>query len=113
MVYPSSFKEQRKEARVNTQSSVLISIGTQLSFQGQLRDLSMNSAFVVAKDSIFLEAGDAITLSFPMASANTEDPLKVFACVSRMVKGEGFAVYFTKMTDSVKEELQKLCRTKI
>lgn len=112
MTYPSSFKEKRQESRINSSLSVLVSIGTQLTLKGNLRDLSMTSAFVNIKESVFIETGDDITLSFNQSNVEVDDFIKVSAKVSRLVKGEGFAVYFTKVTDSAKEEIQKLCQHK-
>ena len=47
--------DQRGQPRVSIEFPATISIGSQLSVKGQLKDLSLNSAFIRIKNSIFLK----------------------------------------------------------
>ena len=108
MINSSGYKDQRRDARVNSELPAVISIGSQLSLQGQLKDLSLKSAFVRIKNSIFIQSGDEIGLTIGSSSNAADDAIQVTARISRIVGGEGFAVYFTKMNDASLARLQKL-----
>ena len=102
--------EQRQEFRTSSELPAQISIGSQLTLKGRLKDVSLKSAFVVIKESVFLEAGDEIIFSFQAASDDTSEAIQGTARVSRLVKAEGFAIYFTKIDDASMVRLKKIVR---
>ncbi len=108
MTYPAQFNNQRKDARVNAELPVLISVGSQLSLQGHLKDLSLKSAFIRIKNSIYLQTNDEVGFSIFRSANNDKAFIHGLACISRIAVGEGFAIYFTKMDDSSHKHLQKL-----
>ena len=108
MMNPAGYKDQRKDARVNSELPAVVSIGSQLSLQGQLKDLSLKSAFVRIKNSVFIQSGDEIGLTIGSSSSGSDEGIQVLARVSRIVGGEGFAVYFTKIDDNALDRIQKL-----
>lgn len=101
-------KDQRQESRTDSHLPARISIGSQLTLQGRLKDLSLKSAFILIKESVFLEAGDEIIFSFQCSTDNADDFIQGTARVSRLVKGEGFAIYFTKIDENSMGRLKKL-----
>ncbi|MBF0486108.1 MAG: PilZ domain-containing protein [Candidatus Omnitrophica bacterium] len=108
MGHSTTFKDQRKELRISSNFAASISIGSQLTVQGQLKDLSFKSAFIKIKNSIFLQSNDEVGLVIQCSSTNADDVIESVARVSRIVVGEGIAVYFTKMNDISAARLRKL-----
>lgn len=110
MNYSTNFKDKRKDPRINSQLAVSISIGSQLTVNGQLKDLSLKSAFINIKNNIFLATEDEVGFSI-QCSSNSEDVIKGLARVSRIVPGEGLVIYFTKLDDAslacLKKNVQK------
>jgi len=112
MAYPMGSKEQRKDLRVNSDLPARISIGSQLTVQGRLKDLSLTSAFITIKSSIFLKTGDVVGFAIQASSNNADDLIEGLASVFRIVAGEGLAVYFTKMDESSSDRLKKILYTR-
>jgi hypothetical protein len=108
MVNPSGPQEQRREFRVNSELPATISVGTQLTIQGRLKDISSKSAFIRIKNSIFLQIHDEVGFSIQCSAGNVDDLISGLARVSRIVGGEGVAVYFTKMDDNSLARLKEL-----
>jgi|CXWL01.1.fsa_nt_gi hypothetical protein len=105
-MYPIKNKDLRNDPRVNSDLPASISVGSQLTVKGQLKDLSLKSAFITIKNNIFLNIGDEVGFSI-QCSSNVEDMIKGLARISRIVPGEGLVVYFTKMDDSSLNCLKK------
>jgi len=101
--------DQRGQPRVNVEFPATISVGSQISVKGQLKDLSLNSAFVRIKNNIYLNINDEVGITIQLPS-NDDTVIEVqgSARISRMVPGEGFAVYFTKMDDDSLKLIKKL-----
>lgn len=108
MISPQDFKNQRQALRVSSDLPIRISIGSQLSFSGHLKDLSLKSAFIKVSGSIFVQSGDEITFIINSSTNNVLDLIKGFARISRIVPGEGFAVFFIKMDENSQNRLKKL-----
>ena len=108
-MYPAGFKEQRNESRVNSQLPIQINIGIQFSLQGHLQDLSLKGALVKIKNSVFINANDEF--GFNIGELSKKDELITGqARVSRLLPGEGFAIYFTKIEDGSLLRLKKLLK---
>lgn len=108
MSYPPGFNNQRLDARVSLEVPVRISIGSQLTMQGALKDISLKSAFIRVKYSVYLEANDEVGFSISSAIGKTDDFIYGKACISRIVPGEGFVIYFTHMEETATKRLKKL-----
>ena len=110
MAYPIGSNDQRGQPRVIVEFPATISVGSQLTVKGQLKDLSLSSAFIRIKNSIFLKINDEIGFTI-QCSANEADTVEGMARISRMVPGEGLVIYFTKIDDNslkcIKKFLQK------
>jgi len=100
--------DQRGVPRLNVEFPATISVGTQLTVKGQLKDLSMNSAFVKIKQNIYLNINDEIGIAIQCSSEDASVQIQGMARISRMVPGEGFAVYFTKIDDGSLNQIKKL-----
>jgi hypothetical protein len=101
-------RDQREELRINLELPAQISIGSQLTIQGQLKDLSLKSAFIRIKSSIFMAVNDEVGFAIQASSNNAEDLVQGLARVSRIVPGEGIAIYFTKMDDAAATRLKAI-----
>lgn len=107
MAYPTGSKEQRKDLRVNSELPATISVGSQLTVQGKLKDLSLTSAFISIKSSIFLQNNDEVGFTI-QCSGDAQDLIEGSGYVSRLVPGEGLVVFFTKMDKDSSERLKKI-----
>ena len=107
MPFPIGSNDLRREQRIESGLPVRISVGSQISVQGQLRDLSLKSAFIIIKNNIFLSVNDEIGIAI-QCSKKADDLIEGMACVSRIVPGEGFAVYFTKLDTASSDKLKNL-----
>ena len=103
-MYPARNKEQRNNQRVSSDLVATISVGSQLTVKGQLKDLALKSAFITIKNNIFLSIGDEVGFSI---QCSAEDLITGQARISRIVPGEGLAIYFTKIDESSQACLTK------
>jgi hypothetical protein len=100
--------EQRSQPRFTVEFPVTITIGTQITVKGQIKDLSLGSAFIKIKNNIYLAMNDEIGIQIPLSSEDEANMIQGTARISRMVPGEGFAVYFTKIDDESTKCLKKV-----
>lgn len=100
--------DQRSQPRVSVDFPVTISVGSQLTIKGQLKDLSLNSAFVRIKSSIYLNINDEIAITIQCSPQDDTQVIQGQARISRMVPGEGFAVYFTKIDEDSLKRIKKI-----
>src|SRR5579863_2496459 len=100
--------DQRGQPRLSVEFPATISVGSQLTVKGQLKDLSLNSAFIRIKNSIFLNINDEIGITIQCSQDDASVVIQGLARISRMVPGEGFVVYFTKMDDDSLKLIKKL-----
>jgi len=108
MVNPAGSRDQRGELRVDSELPARISVGSQLTLEGRLKDLSLKSAFIRVKSNIFLAVHDEVAFVIQCSLNGGEDLVQGFARVSRVVTGEGIAFYFTKMDDVSQSRLKAL-----
>jgi len=108
MFNPTGNNDQRRDPRVNSEFPVRISIGSQITVQGYLKDLSLNSAFIRIKNNIFLKTGDELGFAIQASPEDTDALVEGVARISRIVPGEGLAIYFAKIDDNSLKHLKKL-----
>lgn len=108
MEYSPNSSEQRSQPRISLDLPATISVGSQLSIKGQLKDLALNSAFIKAKYSIYLSVNDEIGIAIESSTNDVSVHIEGLARISRIVPGEGFAVYFTKIDDNSLKCIKKL-----
>ncbi len=103
--------DQRGQPRISVEFPATISVGSQLTVKGQLKDLSLNSAFVRIKNNIYLNINDEVGITIQCSPDDENEVIQGVARISRIVPGEGFAVYFTNIDEDslkcVKKLLQK------
>jgi hypothetical protein len=102
------FNNQRNTQRINVFLPIQLSFGTQIVLQGQMKDLSAKSTFVIIKSSIHMECNDDLTFLIENLPNNIEGSIQGSARISRVVPGEGIAIYFTKMDEKSAANLQRL-----
>ena len=108
MTQSEMFFNQRQERRVVLTLPVEISIGSQLTLQGQLKDISSKSAFIKIKHSVYLQPNDEVGFAIHLSAEKAEESVRGVGRISRIVAGEGFAVYFTKIHPDSAEPLKTL-----
>ncbi len=103
-----NYTNNRSDKRVNLGLPIQLSFGSQITLLGQLKDLSMKSAFIVIKSSIHMAMNEELEFQIKDPLKNKEDFIKGTACISRVSPGEGIAIYFTKLDDVSTANLQTL-----
>ena len=101
------FQNQRQNQRVASTLPIQLKFGTQITIQGQLKDISANSAFVKIKSSVYMAPQDELDFSI-LRSSNNEEFVQGTARIFRIAPGEGIAIYFTKMDDDSTQKLREL-----
>ena len=104
-------KNQRQSQRFVVSLPIQLSFGPQITLLGHLKDLSLKSAFVKLKNSIYMEPNDELSFTIDYGSDNAEDRIEGSARISRIDAGEGIAIYFTKMDEGSSTRLQQLVAT--
>jgi len=99
---------QRKLRRVTLNFPIEISLGSQITLQGQLKDLSLKSAFVKIKSGIYINPHDEIAFVIKYSLESPEEDVRGLARIARIEAGEGMAIYFTQMDDVSLERLKEL-----
>lgn len=102
--------EQRQESRVDLQLPVELSVGSQLTLHGVLKDISLKSAFITMKSSVYLQTNDEVGFSIQLAPDKDDTRLEGLARISRIAVGEGMAIYFTKMDEKSTGRLKGLLK---
>ena len=98
----------RQSQRTSVSFPIQINFGSQISLQGQLKDISLKSAFIKIKSSIYMQPNDDISFVIKRSSDSVEEPVQGYARISRVSAGEGIAIYFTKMDESSSNRLKEL-----
>ncbi len=102
------YNNKRQDPRYTSSFPIQIIIGTQITLQGQLRDLSLKSAFIKIKESIFMQPNDELNFIIRRSVENLEDCVQGQARISRIAVGEGIAIYFTKMDEDSTNRLKQM-----
>ncbi len=100
--------DRRREGRVALNLPARISVGSQLSLQGKLKDLSFKSAFIAMKNSVYLDMNDEVGFSIQRFPGDGSRLIQGLARVSRVVAGEGLAIYFTRVDEASSSLLREL-----
>lgn len=100
--------DKRGQQRIEVELPVAISVGSQLTVNGQLKDISLNSAFIRIKSSIYLNVNDEVGIAIQFSPEDATIQIQGLARISRIIPGEGFAVYFTKLDEDSLKSIKKL-----
>ncbi|MFA5261122.1 MAG: PilZ domain-containing protein [Candidatus Omnitrophota bacterium] len=100
--------DRRRESRVALNLPAQISVGSQISLQGNLKDLSFKSAYIAMKNSVYLDMNDEVGFSIQQFPGDGSPLIQGLARVSRVVAGEGLAIYFTRMDGVSTSRLREL-----
>ena len=110
MNYPTRINEQRKESRVTLDLPAQIRIGSQLSLRGTLKNLSLKSAFITLRNSVYLQLHDEVGFSIQPSLLGAAEPIEGLGRISRIAAGEGLAIYFTRMDQHSTGRLRDLLK---
>ena len=102
------YKNQRESQRIAMSIPIQLSFGTQIILLGQIKDLSLKSAFVKVKSSICMAPHDELNFAVEISESNPQGRIQGSARISRVTVGEGIAIYFTKMDESSTNRLQEI-----
>jgi hypothetical protein len=108
MSFQSGSFDQRGQPRASVELPATITVGSQISIKGQLKDLSLSSAFIRIKSSVYLNVNDEIGIAIECSTNDTSVLIQGTARISRMVPGEGFAIYFTKVDEASSKCIKKI-----
>ncbi len=103
-----AFPNKRKISRIHSNLPIQLSFGSQITLEGYLKDVSLKSAFIKLKSSIFLQPNDELTFRIQRPAQDDKDRIEGSARISRIAKGEGIAIYFTKMDEGSTSRLKEL-----
>jgi c-di-GMP-binding flagellar brake protein YcgR len=102
--------EQRQDLRIDLELPVEISVGSQLTLHGTLKDVSQKSAFITMKSSVYLQTNDEVGFAIQLDPDDDTQLIEGMARISRIAVGEGMAIYFTKMDDASTGRLKGLLK---
>jgi hypothetical protein len=103
-------QDNRYTQRINFSHPIQISFGSQFALQGQVRDISLKSVFVLIRStSIHMAMNDKLT--FIIDNVPNIGAIKGSARISRIAPGEGIAIYFIEMDSDSTHRLQRLIGT--
>ena len=103
-----SVGNKRQDQRFSSSFPVQISVGSQITLEGQLKDLSLKSAFMKIKESVYMKPNDELDFTIKLSLNGIESLIQGQARISRIAAGEGFAIYFTKMDESSTNLLKQI-----
>lgn len=101
-------QNQRNLQRFPVTLPINISFGSQITLQGQIKDLSLKSAFINIRSSIHMAQNDELNFAIEKIPNNSEGRIEGSARISRIVVGEGIAIYFIKMDEASSTCLEQL-----
>ncbi len=102
------YQNQRESNRVAVNMPIQLSFGTQIVLQGQLKDLSLKSAFVLVKSSICMAPNDELSFALEISKEHPKGTVYGTAVISRVNVGEGIAIYFSKLNDAATARLGQI-----
>ncbi len=102
--------DKRSQQRVAVELPATVSVGSQLTVKGLLRDISLSSAFITIRNNIYLNVNDQIGVTIQCSATDTDEQIVATARISRIVPGEGFAVYFTQIDETSLKLVKKLLK---
>lgn len=103
-----TYNNQRQSQRHSFQFPVEINIGSQITLQGRLKDLSLKSAFITVKSNIYMQPHDELNFTIQCALNDGDKCVQGAARVSRIAVGEGIAIYFTELDETSSNRLKQL-----
>ncbi len=110
-MHPSpAYNNQRQVQRTALSLPVRVSFGSQITVQGQLKDISLKSAFVCLRGNVYMQAHDEISFVIQRSLSDAEALIEGLARISRIAAGEGIAIYFTQMNETSLSRLRELVK---
>ncbi|MFT7538377.1 MAG: hypothetical protein ACI9F2_000520, partial [Lysobacterales bacterium] len=94
--------------RLSVNFPIDLKVDSQITLEGKMKDISSKSAFIQMKSSIAMQINDQFDFQFNCTIDNEIEKISGTICISRIVKGEGIAVYFTKMDEESSARLKQL-----
>ena len=99
---------RRQDNRITAKFPVDLQVDSQITIRGELKDISEKSAFIVIKESVFIQLNDEFGFRIKKDANDPEASVTGKARVSRIEKGEGIAIYFTQLIGDSPMRLKQL-----
>ncbi len=99
---------RRRANRIKSSLPIELQIDQQITVQGRLKDITVKSAFVLMKSSVYMEVNDEFRFYIRSVTNAEDEALTGIARVSRIAPGEGIAIYFTDMDTSATNRLAEM-----
>ena len=99
---------QRNTQRVNLSIPIQLIFGTQITLNGQVKDLSLKGAFINIKSSVHMATSDELKFIIANLPGNADTCIQGTARISRVAPGEGIAIYFTEINKTSLNHIQQL-----
>ena len=103
-----TIKNNRDTQRLNLSVPIHLMFGSQITLIGQIKDISLKSAFINVKSSIHMAVHDELKFNIENLPGNMDGCIQGSAMISRIALGEGIAIYFIKMDKTSLDLLQRL-----
>ena len=102
----------RTNQRFSFSVPIHLIFGSQITLMGQIKDLSLKSAFInVKSNSIHMAINDELQFMIEKIPNNANAIIEGSARISRVSAGEGIAIYFIKMDEKSTTHLKGLIGT--
>ena len=110
-IFKGMLQNNRDTQRFNLSIPIHLIFGSQITLLGQIKDLSLKSAFINVKSSIHMALHDELKFNIANLPGNIDSCIQGSARISRLAVGEGIAIYFTEMDEASSGHLQRLIST--
>ena len=98
----------REFNRIPSSLPIQLKFGSQITLAGVLKDISIKSAFIKIKESVYLQPNDEVDFSIINTRNGVEEAVTGSGRISRIAAGEGIAIYFTQMDADSSIRLKEL-----
>lgn len=113
MKYSEDFNNNRQFPRIIVSLPILLKIDAQITLTGQIKDLSIKSAFVRIKSSVHMAVNDEFYFTIQTTTTPDGPVIEGKAHISRIVKEEGIGIYFESMDDASAKRLKEFVEARM
>ena len=103
-------QNRREDRRVPASLPIELKLDAQVTVQGKLKDISPNSAFVQMRESVYMRLNDELKFFIRRVGADLTQGIAGTGRISRIVQGEGIALYFTELDKDSSAQLNELLK---
>jgi len=101
---------RREDRRVASNLPIELKLDAQVTVQAKLKDISPNSAFVQMRESVYMRLNDELKFFIKRVGGDLATGIAGTGRISRIVQGEGIALYFTELDKEASAQLAELLK---